>query len=796
VRASARWIGEFVDIDLPIEKLAELLSFSGTKVEAITQPGKEVGGVVVAEVLAIEEHPNADNLVLVDVKTSDGNDTRVVCGARNFAVGDRVPYATVGSRLSGMEITERKIRGQVSNGMLCSAMELGISKDHSGILVLSPDAPLGEEIVSVLGLDDSILDLEITPNRPDCMGMIGLAREVAALLGKDLKVPDVDLKTDPDLKSPVKIDVKDPLGCPRFVARYIEGVNIGPSPARIANRLLALGVRPISNVVDVTNYMMLETGQPLHAYDAAKVRDNHIIVRRAHKGEKLMTLDGVERTMHADDLLIADPKKTLGIAGVMGGEDSEVTDETTNIILECASFDHATIAFSGRRHLLRTEASARFERKSDPEMPPYAAARAAQLIAELSGGRVSGDEVDVRHAAVERPTLTLRPPRTDKILGVSIAPADQARYLRSIQLGVTEAEGNLAVEVPSWRPDLLREIDLVEEVGRLAGLHRLPSTLPPGTKGGLERTEIVDRAIRRFLVDSGLDEAWTAAFMSDKELDRLMLPADHPARRLVRIANAAGEETSAVRSTIVPGLLRSIAHNTARRATGTALFEIARLFEPTDELLPREAVVIAGAFAGEKAPKSWFAATDPWDFFGAKGVLDALFDSLRVPPPRLAPATGMPFHPTRAARVLIGDTDAGVIGELHPRVCDEFQVPEGTVVFEIGMAPLLAHLPDRPSAPDLPRFPAVYLDIALVVDEEIEADKVRSLILDEGRPEVTAARLFDIYRGEPIQPGKKSLAFALEVLNPDKTLTEEQALTVRDRVVDRLRSELDAELRA
>ena len=795
MRASVKWIGEFVEIDVTVEKLAELLSFSGTKVDAIAHPGREVDGVVVAEVLDIVDHPNADNLTLVDVSAEEGRSVRVVCGARNFSVGDRVPYAGVGARLPGMEITERKIRGETSHGMLCSGMELGISKDHSGILVLSGDAPLGAGIVQVLDLDDAILDLEITPNRPDLMGMIGLAREVAALLGKELKIPDPDEKVDSDVRSPVKVEVEDAQGCPRYVARYIAGVTVGPSPARIANRLLALGVRPISNVVDATNYMMLETGQPLHAFDAAKIHKHHIVVRRARSGERFTTLDGVERTLHEDDLMIADPKKALAIAGIMGGEDSEVTDETTDVILESAAFDHASVAFSGRRHLLRTEASARFERKIDPELQGYAAARAARLMSELAGGAVSADETDVRGQPIERPTLTLRAARTTTILGVDIAPPDQARYLRSIHLDVAETNGTMTVEVPSWRTDLAREIDLVEEVGRLAGLHRLPSTLPPGTKGGLERDQIVDRAIRRFLVDAGLDEAWTTAFMSQKELDRLGLPPDHPARRLVRISNAAGEETSAVRSTLIPGLLRSVARNAAHRATGSALFEIARVFEPTDDVLPREAVVIAGAFAGEQAPKSWTAAATTWDFFGAKGVLESLVDSLRMAAPRFRPATGMPFHPTRAARMIVGDTDAGAIGELHPQVCAAFDVPPGTVVFEIGVAPLLTHLPGRPVAPELPKVPGVYLDIAVIVDDGVPSERVHELIVTAGRPEVTSVRLFDIYRGEQIEQGKKSLAFALEVRDPDKTLTEDAALAVRDRIVEQLRTEFQAELR-
>jgi phenylalanyl-tRNA synthetase beta chain len=800
VRVSLKWLQEYVEIDTAPVKLAEELSMSGTKVEAILTPGKSVDDVVVAEVLEINEHPNADNLTLVDVRTDSSDSQRVVCGARNFSVGDRVPLARVGARLPDMEITERKIRGEVSRGMLCSGAELGVSKDHSGILVLPRDAELGAPVVEVLGLNDTILELEITPNRPDCLGMIGIAREVGALLGKELKIPAADVEPDGAVTSPVRIDVEDPVGCPRFVARYLEGVSIGPSPSWMAARLLSAGVRPISNVVDITNYVLLETGQPLHAYDAAKVHDNHLIVRRARRGETLETLDGESRELDPADLIIADPRKALGIAGVMGGAGSEVSDATTTVILECAYFDPATIAMTSRRHLLWTEASARFERGADPNAPDRAAARATALMAQLAGGRASADVVDVYPAPAAPKIVTLRPRRTTAYLGYDVPAAHQSRYLRSVGLAVeaddAEAAGRLDVSVPTFRPDIVREVDLIEEVARLAGLERLPSTLPPGRAGGLEPAQLFERRLRRTLAGVGMRESWTGSLTSPADLDALRLPADHPARRAVRIANPMSAEESVLRTTLLPSLLRAAARNLAHRVPGVALFELARVYEPTGEQLPQESLVLSGVMTGDRRPSMWRGPAAPWDFFGAKGVVEAALGSLGLGPLSFSPVDGMPWHPTRGAMVTLGDARAGVLGEIHPEICRHWDVLEGTVAFELAFGQLLrAAAGGRERAADLPRYPATFIDLAVVVDESVAAADVEAAIRRAGEPELTSVRLFDLYRGEQIEAGKKSLAYALELRSPDRTLAEDDATRVRGRIVAELEHAVNGRLR-
>ena len=791
MKVGLRWLQELVPVDVGIEKLSELLDISGTKVEEVFRPEGEIRGVVVAEVLEISEHPNADNLTLVDVKTGDDSDQRVVCGAKNFAVGDRVPLATVGAQLPGMEITERKIRGQVSRGMLCSASELGVSRDASGILVLAPDAPLGEDVSSLLELDDTTIELEITPNRPDCMSMIGVAREVGALLGHEVTYPDMTVETSSELASPVEVDIRDPHGCPRFVARYVDGVTIGPSPSWMASRLLRAGIRPISNVVDVTNYVMLELGHPLHAFNAAQIHNQKIVVRKAKGGERFTTLDGVERTMHQDDVMVADPKRAIGIGGVMGGEDSEISPDTTAVILECAYFDPATIALTARRQLLRTEASARFERGMSPEAPPVSISRAARLIKELAGGTVSETVVDAYPVEIARHRITLRPQRTDALLGIPIAPESQAQFLRSIELPVEEKDGVLEVEVPGFRPDLTREADLIEEVARLASFDRLPATLPPGRIGALEPEQILDRNVRRILSSLGMHEAWTSSFMSASDAEALQLTATP-----VRLSNPMSEEESLLRTSLLPGLLKAAARNSAHRAEGMALFEIARIYEDGGETLPQEATMLAGVFSGSRAPKSWNGAEQRWDFFSVKGVLEALYGTLGLEAPRFFASAGGAFHQTRGASLVSGSVPIGAFGELDPRLCDKIGVPEGTVVFELSFASIVAQIPPRVRAEEVPRLPATYIDLAVVLDAAIPSDKVTDVVRKAGEPEVVAVRLFDLYEGGQIAEGKKSLAFSLELRVPDKTVTDEEALAVRDRIVNALAERVGAQLRA
>jgi phenylalanyl-tRNA synthetase beta chain len=794
MRVPIGWLKDYVPLEVTVPDLVRLLNFSGTKVETVHQPSGAIAGVVVAKVLSIEPHPNADNLTLVEVETSDGDRERVVCGAKNFAVGDLVPWALVGARLPDMVIAERKIRGEASRGMLCSGRELGVGKDHSGILVLPPDARLGTEVSEVLGLNDTILELELTPNRPDCMGMIGIAREVAALTGTTMALPVTDT-TPPDAAPAVPVELADLLGCPRYVARSIQGVTVAPSPAWIAARLLAVGLRPISNVVDATNYVMMELGHPLHPFDAAKVTGGSIVVRRAGDGEAMTTLDGIDRKLTSEDLVIADPDRALALAGVMGGADSEVSPHTTAVILEAAYFDPASIGATSRRHGLRSEASARFERGMDPDVLPFAAARAAGLMSEIAGGATAA-VADVYPAPIARPHIMLRPSRTDAVLGTHVNPDRQAQLLRSVAFTVSGGDGGLDVEVPSFRPDVSREVDLIEEVARLEGLDKLPSTLPPGQLGGLNELQSADRILRRTLAGLGLHEAWTNSFMSPRELDALRLADDHPARRAVVVANPMSEDEKLLRTTLLPGLLRAAEHNLARASGGAALFEVARVYEPDPAPLPQEPTALGGVFAGIRREQSWDSAARAWDFFAVKGIVVALLDSLRIPAPEFDPVAGMPFHPSRAAKVSLGETTLGMIGEIHPDVCGAFDVPRGTVAFEMAWAAIAAALPGRAAAASLPRYPASLIDLAIVVDAAQHAGDIERVIRTVGEPETTSVRLFDVYTGLQVPDGKKSLAFALELRANDRTLTEKDVTLVTRRILDELEDRFGARLRA
>jgi phenylalanyl-tRNA synthetase beta chain len=792
-----RWLRDLVDIDTTPEDIALRLTLSGTKLESIHRPGESIDGVVVAEVKAVVNHPDADNLTLVDVELDAGGAQRVVCGARNFGPGDRVPLARVGAKLPGMVIGERKIRGQVSQGMLCSGAELGVSRDHTGILVLPPDSPVGEEVVTVLGLDDVVLEFEITPNRPDLMGMLGIAREVAALLGTELKLPPIDLHPSaPAERGGVEVQVQDRSKCPRYVARYMSDVKIEPSPGWLLARLLAAGVRPISNIVDVTNYVLVETGHPLHAFDAAKIAARTIAVRAAREGEMLTTLDGVERRMDPDDLVIADPTKPLAIAGIMGGENSEVSETTRDVILESAYFDPVTVGRTSRRLGLRTEASARFERGADVESAPFAAARAARLIAEIAGGRVDPEAVDFYPRATERRKITLRPGRTIDLLGYELTPEEQAGHLSSIGIHVSAGDDVFEAEVPTFRPDLSREVDLVEEVARLAGFERLPASLPPGLAGGLDPVQRLERRLRVALAGYGLREAWTTSFASLRDLDALGLPGDHPARTMIELANPMSDENRWLRTSLLPTLLRAAANNLAHRTPGVALFEIGHVYQPVTASLPAEPLVLGAVLSGLRRQGTWRTSDQPWDFFSAKGILEALCAALGVGAPSFSPVSDMPWHPTRAAAVSIVDVAIGTLGELHPEVCDRFDLAEGTIATEMQLDNLFSLTPERSKAHGLARFPGVYMDLAVVVDEDLPARTVELAIEQAGAPEVVSVRLFDLYRGEQVPEGKKSLAYALEMRRPDATMTDGDALLVRERIVSALLEQFGAGLRS
>ena len=785
MRVPLSWLREVTPVEASADELATRLPVHGLQVEEVVRPGAEISGVVVARVLETEEVPGAEKVILSRVDAGDGP-REVFVGVRNIKPGDLVPYATPGSRLpGGREIGRREMMGRTSEGMLCSAQELGVSDDHSGILILDADAKIGQDVRETLGLDDEILDIDITPNRPDLLSIVGIAREVAALYKLPLTIPPAGLtEGDQDASSLATVTVEDKRGCPRYLARVITGVRVGPSPAWMQRRLMACGMRPISGPVDVTNYVLLELGHPQHAFDLAKLRGHAIVVRRPRKGERtLATLDGVERTLERDDVLICDVEAPVAIGGIMGGADSEVGEGTTEILLEAAYFDPRRVLRTARRMGLRTEASVRFERGADPEAPPVAAARAAALIAQIGGGTVARGAIDVYPKPAKTKAIRLRVPRVNAVLGIT-EPADEiAAGLTTLGCRV-DSQTRTAIRIlpPTFRPDLRIEEDLIEEVARLYSYERIPLTLPAsGRAGGLTDEQKLRRLARHLMLGAGLSEAQTLSMLPPSFPDRLELATDHPWRKTLSLANPLSEEESILRPSLTPGLLLVAAKNLARRNTSVSLFEIGNAFTPSEDVLPIETLGVAWLRTGP-VPTSWHRPHRDFDFFDAKGVVERLTQGLGVPPATFEAVERQPFHPGRCARVLVGGEEIGVVAELHPRAARALDLPSRVAVGELRLSPLLEAA--RTAAPgDLPRFPAVTRDLALLVPTGTAATAVEAAIREAGGDLLEDADVFDVYPGEEFgQTGRVSLAFALSFRRPDRTLTDAEVGEVMTRI--------------
>jgi phenylalanyl-tRNA synthetase beta chain len=774
MKAPLSWIREFTPVEAGADELARRLPIAGLQVEEVIRTGSGIEGVVVGRVLEINEIPGATKIIHVTVDAGDGP-REIVCGARNFAVGDLVPVAVPGARLpSGMEIARREMHGKVSDGMLCSALELGVSDDHSGILVLEGEHKLGQDVREALALDDEILDIDITPNRPDLLSVAGIAREIAALYELPFAIPTPELRHDgPAADEAASVRVEDAKGCPRYLARIISGVRVAPSPWWMQRRLLACGMRPISGPVDVTNYVLLERGHPLHAFDLAALRGRAVVVRKPRKSEqRFTTLDGAERTLSKEDLVICDAEGPVAVAGIMGGASSEVGESTTEILLESAYFSPERVLRTARRLGLRTEASVRFERGADPEAVPHAAERAAALLAEVSGGSVARGTIDVYPKTIKSKPIRLRVARTNELLGVTIPAPEMASSLRPLGC-VVEAQTRTALRVlpPTFRPDLRTEIDFVEEIARRYSYDRLPTTLPSsGRAGGLSRDQQLRRLARRLLLASGLSEAHTLSMLPPRFPDRLALPLDHPWRNTLGIANPLSEEESVLRPSLLPGLLLAAARNVARRNTTVALFEIGAVFIPTEAELPDEPLRAAWLLTGP-APDGWHGTHRALDLFDAVGALERLLEGLGVSGVTREAIDVSPLHPGRTARLAIGGLEIGVVAELHPRAARALDLADRVAVGEVDLAPLFAAA--REAEPGgLPRFPPVSRDLALLVPSETPATAVREAVRVAAGDLLEDIAIFDVYRGAEIGADRASLAFSLSFRHPDRTLTD------------------------
>ena len=792
MRVPLSWLGEFCDTTLSPEEIADALTRHGVEVERLLRPWANLTGVIVARVLEVRDHPGADRLALATVETGDGQ-RQVVVGVRNYAPGDLVPYAPPGATLPGMPaaLEGREIRGQMSEGMLCSPKELGISGDHERILILPEDLGPGEDLTSLFELRQAVLDIEVHPNRPDLLSVVGVAREVAAATGADFLPPDTDVAEGTEKAADAAtVEVLDPERCPRYLARVIRGVRVGPSPVAAQVRLSAAGMRPLSNVVDATNYALLELGQPLHPFDLALLAGPGIVVRRAAAGERLVTLDDVERHLSDGDLLIADTEKGVAIAGVMGSATAEVGPGTADVLMESAFFEPLGIRRTARRLGLRTEASIRFERGADPEAVAPAASRAAGLIAAWAGGTVLAGEVDVGEPPARR-HVSVRPGRASALLGMPVGAADVRTALGRLRLPATEEGDEVTVEIPGFRVDLEREADLVEEVARMIGYEAIPSTLPGIRQaGGLHRDQRTARRVRDVLAGAGLFETRSLSFGPASDLELFQDVRSQG----VRLANPVSDGEAYLRTSLLPGLLRAARRNVAHRRTQVRLFEVGATFtaegaEPAERA--RLAFVLTGP-AGEE----WPGETRIMDYLDARGVLEHLMASLGIDSWSLSEFTFPPFHPGRSTEVLLaGGPPIGEVAELHPRVAEAFELPGRVAVAELFLEPLVEAAGEVATYRPLSRFPPLRRDLAFEVDRDVPAGAVRAAMVEAGGALLDRVLLFDVFEGDPVPEGRKSLAFHLDLRAPDRTLTDDEADERVRAISERLARDLGAQMR-
>lgn len=822
MRVPLSWLREYVSWDVTLDELTQRLTFGGLEVDAIEQIGEtwDETKVFVGQVVQVRPHPDADRLVLVTVEYGAAEPLEVVTGAPNLHVGDsgqKVVLAVAGARLIDpyadslqyKTLKRSKIRGVASEGMVCSEKELGISDEHTGIVILPADAPVGTPLVKYWG--DTVLDLGLTPNLARCNAVIGVAREVAALTGGPLHLGDPQVEaTGPSIVGQVEIEIADPDLCPRYVAALIKNVRIGPSPRWMQQRLQMAGMRPISNVVDITNYVMLEMGQPLHAFDYRLLRARTpggpptIIVRRATPGEKMRTLDDVERTFGDDMLLITDGGGPVGVAGIMGGQESEVTDDTVDVLLEAANFDYINVRSTSEALRIPSEAAQRFGRGVDPELAPVALRRAAELMRLLADGEVAAGFVDLYPRPPAPLAIDFQVSEVRRLLGIEMAADEVAAMLTPLGFGCTalpaEGTGVVRVEVPSFRLDVSIPADLVEEVARIYGYDRLPMTLMSDELPAQERNfdlELEEHT-RDVLVGCGLTEIISYSMTNMESVAALQLngPAPDPAD-YVRIANPLSRDHEYMRQTLMNTTLETVARNW-RFTERVAVFEIAAVYLPVaGQLLPDQPRRLSLALTGPREPRSWLTDGAPgMDFYDLKGVVETLCHHLNISNVDYAPVERAPFHPGRAAALLVGGQEIGVFGELHPTVRGRFDLPEQRVCLaEIDLEQLLTLAQQEPQFQPISRMPALKMDLALVVDNDAAADALEAAIRRAGGDLLVDVVLFDVYRGAQVGAGKKSLAYSLTFQAMDRTLTNEQAAKQRDRIVAALEREYGAQIR-
>lgn len=785
------WLKELSGAPWSAEEAAERLTLSGTAGVVEKADPEHFKNVVIGRITSLRRHPNADRLLVAEVDSGAAAHP-VICGAPNCAVGQKVVLALPGAKLRGeFRVKEVTMRGVASAGMICAEDELGLSDDHTGIMVLDEDAPVGARVFDYLGLGEAVINFEITPDRPDCLSAIGVARELAVLAELDFKVaPSPPAERDQPVSDYIRVGIDDPDGCPRYTARIIDNVTIGPSPWWLRRRLLDCGVRPINNIVDITNYVMLETGQPLHAFDYHRFGSKEVVVRRAAPGEKFTTLDGREHILDETVLLITNGKEGVAAAGVMGGLDSEVEPDTRTILLESAYFDPTVIRRSARKLGILSESSDRFMRGTDPSGVVAAADRAASLMAELAGGEVAAGVVDTYAKKITPVTITLRPGRVALLLGVDIAVGFMENTLRRLGLTVDAGEV-IRVTVPTFRPDLTREVDLIEEIARIYGLDRIPNAVQ--NAGPLytptHRRDTIKDDLRRIMTGFGFDESLGSGMAHAARMDGLDSSLEP-----IKILNPLSDEFAVMRSRMLYSLLVSTGNNIRHRNVDVKLFEIGRVYRKIGPEFV-EPTYLGFLVTGNPADIHWRRQPEAADLFEIKGVLEALFDSLRLGPPELKPARIPGYDDHLAFDVVLGGKGIGWIGRVDPKVARTYDIKQPCLAAELEIEAIIGH--DRGLAEfiPMPRYPASTRDIAVVVDQSIPAANLREAIIKSGGRLVESVVIFDLFVGDPVPEGKKSLAFSVNFRSPEKTLEDDEVDTVIRKIVAFLEKNFNARLR-
>ena len=789
------WLKEYVDFDDTVAGLADKLTFAGLEVEHIETLGGTFEGVVVGEVKQIEPHPDADKLRLCTVEYGAAETLRVVCGAPNVAVGGKYPFATVGTTLPcGITLKKAKIRGVESLGMLCAKDELGLGEDHSGLLVLEASLKPGTPLAAVMGPPETVFELEITPNRPDCLSIIGIAREVAAIYGKPLKMPSIELKesSEPIGKS-VSVEVKDSAKCPRYTARVLKDVKIGPSPDWMKRRLEACGIRSINNVVDVTNYVLFETGHPLHAFDYTLLKDGKIIVRHAAKGEKFATLDGVERQLTDDMLVIADAGKAVALAGVMGGANTEIKDTTSTVLLEAATFEQSGIRATAKGLSLYTDSSYRFQRGVNGSSVEWASRRAAALMTELAGAKVCKGVVDVYPAPKAKRQITVRWANICKLIGMDVPVDTMKKIFQALEISILSSDAEKAVlEIPTFRDDLEREVDIIEEVARMNGVDKIPEKLPVAeTVAGVNDNRIrAITACRKNLVGLGAREIMNYTLVSHPLLD-LFGKEDRAARE--ELPHPISAEQSVLRTSLIPQMIESLGRNKSRQIDEAVFFEIGRTFAKTVQT-EKVCLGLMGA-AGRGALDKQRAIGEEEVFLWLKGLVEKLLAAQKVTDVNFQSLENPAFETGRAVAVLSGKEKIGVIGLINSAARKEWRLNDPVAAAELNLEPLISNVWKRSEVKDIPLYPAVERDFAFIVDEAVRHEEILKAVHGSAPAELESVNLFDVFRGKALEKGKKSVAYSFVYRSPSGTLTDEKVNAFHEAVGKKVCAAVSAVIR-